>query len=38
MQLEHPPGVLFQAAIKVVLSHLNGTFRLIVFPGQPQKI
>jgi hypothetical protein len=28
----------FQAAIKVVLSHLNGTLRLIVFPGQPQKM
>jgi hypothetical protein len=30
--------VFFQAAIKFVRSHLNGTFRLIVFPGQPQKM
>jgi hypothetical protein len=27
--------VFFQAAIKFVQSHLNGTFRLIVSPGSP---
>jgi hypothetical protein len=29
--------VFFQAAMKVVLSHLNGTFRLIVSPGSPRR-
>jgi hypothetical protein len=32
-----PRGVFFQAAIKVVLSHLNGTFRLTVSPGSPRR-
>jgi hypothetical protein len=30
-------GVFFQAAIKFVQSHLNGTFRLIVSPGSPRR-
>jgi hypothetical protein len=29
--------VFFQAAIKVVHSYLNGTFRLIVSPGSPRR-
>jgi hypothetical protein len=29
-------GVFFQAAVKFVQSHLKGTIRLIVPPGQPQ--
>jgi hypothetical protein len=29
--------VFFQTAMKVVLSHLNGTFRLIVSPGSPRR-
>jgi hypothetical protein len=31
------PGMFFQAAIKFVQSHLNGTIRLIVFPGSPRR-
>jgi hypothetical protein len=30
--------VFFQAAIKFVRCYLNGTFRLIVFTGRPQKM